>query len=77
MDLRLNAVHNRPFFSIMASWLAATALPNVQTWRVRRERLVYIWSQARLAELPLSIRYRVRQSGSCRIFDIERIDELT
>lgn len=41
-----------------------------------RERLTSIWSLLRRGEIPVRIYYTVRRSGHCRIYRLQRLEEL-
>jgi len=42
-----------------------------------REKLTHIWSLRRSAEVPVRISYRVHERGRCRVFCLERVEELS
>jgi len=44
---------------------------------MQRERLTTIWSLARHEEVPVRIYYRISKFGNCRIFTLERVEDLT
>ena len=52
---------------------SGTQLPS---GRRLRERFAQLWFLKRHAEVPVRIYYRVQQAGPCRVFQIERVEEL-
>jgi hypothetical protein len=60
----------------MTQRVAPAATSHIQTRGMTQERLATIWSMFRRAEKQIRIYYRAQQNGSCRVFRIERVEEL-